>query len=158
MTLSTAMFRNLWDNHPFNSKPCDATLFANQCAIRMGVAMEKSGLDTSSFDTMFEKRRCYPGLKHSPAHILAAHELAQWMNTKTSKFGVREKLISKSDRKNIIKGTNGPRDKGKKGIIFINNGWGPTDHIDLWDGGKMRAGVKSWLFKGDELWFWEARA
>lgn len=28
---------------------------------------------------------------------------------------------------------------------------GPGDHIDLWDGVKFRAGLISWLDKGEEL-------
>jgi len=68
--------RTLWANHPYPKKPCDGATFKNQCAIRMGVALEKSGVDTSSFDTMFPNRRCYPGFKHSPKHILAAQQLA----------------------------------------------------------------------------------
>ena len=65
-------FSKLWANHPYPNSPCDKTLFGNKCAIRMGVALEKSGVDTSSFDSMYPQRRCYPGLKHNPGHILAA--------------------------------------------------------------------------------------
>lgn len=60
----------------------------------MGVAMEKSGIDTSSFDKKYPNRRCYPGLKHSPNHILAAQELANWMKEKITIFG-KHKIYKK---------------------------------------------------------------
>lgn len=30
---------------------------------------------------------------------------------------------------------------GRRGIIFIRNGWGSTDHIDVWDGEHMKGGA-----------------
>jgi len=111
----------------------------------MGVALEKSGIDTSSFDKKFPKRRCYPGFNHTPKHILAAQELASWISSVPHIFG--NKSIIKSDRKEKL--------KDKKGIIFILNGWGSTDHIDIWNGTTMKGGSSDWIDYGDELWFWE---
>ena len=51
--------KTIWDNHPYPISPCSKKHFSNQCAIRMGVALEKSGIDTKSFDTMYPNRRCY---------------------------------------------------------------------------------------------------
>ncbi|CAM4441740.1 hypothetical protein SHLI107390_17630 [Shewanella livingstonensis] len=79
-------FNKLWVNHPYPSNPYDKTLFANQCAIRMGVSLEASGIDISSFDKMYPQRRCYPGLKHTPRHILAAQELANWIDSANCTF------------------------------------------------------------------------
>lgn len=139
-------FNKLWNNHPYPNSPCDKSLFQNQCAIRMGVSLEKSGIDTSSFDIMYPQRRCYPGLKHSPRHILAAQELANWIDSSNCKeFG----------SKKVIKGGALSALKDKKGIIFIMNGWGNTDHIDLWDGEYLKGGSSDWLELGDQVWFWE---
>lgn len=112
----------------------------------MGVALEKSGIDTSSFDSMYPQRRCYPGLNHSPRHILAAQELANWIDSpRSTTFGTKK----------VIKGGALSALKDKKGIIFIMNGWGSTDHIDLWDGEYLKGGNTDWLNLGDEIWFWE---
>ena len=138
-------FNLLWANHPYPSKPCDENSFPNQCAIRMGVALEKSSIDTSSFDSMYPNRRCYSGFKHSPRHILAAQELANWMKSKKNIFGnagIYQKVSSK-DFINI------------KGIVFIKNGWGSTDHIDLWNGVAMKGGFPVYFSLGQEIWFWE---
>lgn len=35
------------------------------------------------------------------------------------------------------------------------NGWGTTDHIDVWNGKTMKGGSADWVNKGDEVWFWE---
>lgn len=139
------LFQTLWNNHPGRAaKPCDAGAFPNQCAIRMGIALEHSNVDTRSFDTMYPNRRCYPGLKHSPRHILAAHELARWLETQTPLVGRPTK------RKRVNSGDYG----GKKGIVFIENGWGPTDHIDLWNGREMLAGNPGYFAIGETVWFW----
>lgn len=42
-----------------------------------------------------------------------------------------------------------------KGLSFIMNGWGNTDHIDLWDGEYLKGGSSDWLELGDQVWFWE---
>ena len=143
--MPTIRFNRLWINHPYPKDPCDKKEFNNQCAIRMGVALERSGVDTSSFDEMYPGRRCYPGFKHSPRHILSAQEMANWMKTKTIIFGrvsVYKKGVTSVDF------------MGKKGILFIKNGWGATDHIDLWNGKKMKAGRPSYFSRG-AVWFWE---
>lgn len=157
MPLTETDFNKLWDNHPYPTKPCNGDTFINQCAIRFGVALELSGFDTSSFDQMFHKRRCWYAHDNGAKHILAAHELAKWINANPAIFGVRKLLKSDSERKSIVAGSQGMSDPGKKGIVYIDNGWGTTDHIDLWDGAYMRAGDVSYLSRGTALWFWEAK-
>ena len=89
--MPTVTAKTLWDNHPYPNSPCSTELFANQCAIRMGAALEKSGIDTTSFNTMYPRRRCcsaYPSLKHhKPGHIMAAQELANWIDKNPKIFG-----------------------------------------------------------------------
>jgi len=41
----------------------------------------------------------------------------------------------------------------KKGFIFIFNGWGSGDHIDLWDGTELRAGDDTWVDRGGNYGF-----
>jgi hypothetical protein len=137
-----ATFTELWTNHPGSAvRPCDASL-VNQCAIRMSVALELSGVDTSSFEELYPGRRCWFG--HSPAHILAAEEMANWMGACTGVFGIP--YVYRSDRSGV---------NGKKGIVFIKDGWSQGgDHIDLWDRTTMKAGRASWLSKGSEIRFW----
>lgn len=50
--MTTLTVATLWQNHPYPAAPCSTQYFANQCAIRMGVALEASGVDTASFDTI----------------------------------------------------------------------------------------------------------
>lgn len=145
--MASVKFHMLWANHPYPKKPCDEKTFPNQCAIRMGVALEKSGVNTSSFDAMYPNRRCYPGFKHKPRHILAAQELANWMKTKKPIFGDVE-IHKKVTSKNF---------KGRKGIVFIRNGWGATDHVDLWNGMAMKGGFPGYFALGKEVWFRELK-
>ncbi len=130
-------FNLLWDNHPgLGSKPCN---FDNQCAIRMGVALENSGVNLEDFKGI----RCW--YRHSPRHILRAQELADWISEKTDLFG--EKKVYKRKTYRFF--------EGKKGIVFIRDGWGATDHIDLWNGKELRGGYIEYLNRGIEIWFWE---
>lgn len=133
-------FYNLWANHPYFDSPCNGG-FENQCAIRMGVALAASDLDIRSFDGL----RCWSG--HSPAHILRAEELAKWL--------VEQPDIGRFTRYRHRKKAADFR--GKCGIIFIKDGWGAGDHIDLWDGvlsQRLRAGHSDWIARGREIWFW----
>jgi hypothetical protein len=134
-------FTTLWDNHPGSSiKPC---LFENQCAIRMGVAFEKSKIDLSTFKGV----KCWHN--HKPKHILRAQELADWISKNEELFGIKKKYKRKEIPNLSFKDF-----EGKKGIIFIKDGWGPTDHIDIWDGNYLKGGSTDYLSKGIEIWFW----
>ena len=135
-TLST---QKLWDEHPYPDSPCDTALFPNQCAIRMGVALRGAGANLSSFTGA----RCWSG--HSPRHVLRAQELANWLKTQTALVGTVK----------TYKGVMDTNFLGKKGIVFIRDGWGPTDHIDVWDGAQMKGGSPDYFARGQEVWFWE---
>ncbi len=145
--MALVQFHTLWENHPYPDTPCNNEYFFNHCAIRMGVALEKSGVDTSSFDIMYPDRRCYPSLKHKPGHILAAQELANWLKSNKLVFGNVEiyKKVTSNDF------------KGRQGIVFIRDGWSSTDHIDLWNGMAMKGGYPDYFALGKEVWFWEIK-
>lgn len=129
-------FNKLWTNHPGrSSRPCN---FENQCAIRMGVALQKSNVNLNTFSGA----KCWHG--HTPKHILRAQELANWMDKNTAFFGIKK----------VYKGVTSADFKGKKGIVFIKDGWGATDHIDVWDGSIMKGGSSDYFSKGKEVWFW----
>lgn len=139
--MPTLTFTKLWDSHPYPDSPCDTTLFVNQCAIRMSVALRGAGADLASF----AGAKCYPGLKHSPKHVLRAQELAEWLAGQTTLVGTvkKYKKVSSVDF------------AGKKGIVFIKDGWGPTDHIDVWNGSALKGGSPDYFARGKAVWFWE---
>ena len=143
--MPTVQFNKLWENHPYPETPCDEEAFPNQCAIRMGISLEASNVDTRSFDVMYPKRRCYPGFKHSPRHILAAQELANWIKNNKVIFGSVK----------IYKNVTHEDFRDRKGIVFVKNGWGSTDHIDVWNGNAMRGGLPNYFSLGKEIWFWD---
>ena len=77
-------FAKLWENHPTGDFPCKDTggnrAYENQCAIRMGVTFDESGVGTKSFNGA----RCWHS--HMPSHILRAEELAIWLKGPFSPF------------------------------------------------------------------------
>jgi hypothetical protein len=128
--MATLTATDVWNNHPYPDSPCDTNLFRNQCAIRMGVALAACGVNLRSF----QGAKCW--VNHSPRHILRAQELANWMLTQRTTFGT----VKKHRR-----GVTFADFAGKRGIVFIQNGWGPTDHIDIWDGSRMKGGDPSYF-------------
>jgi hypothetical protein len=139
--------------------------FKNQCAIKMGVTLEDSGVDTQSFDIKYPGRRCWHHEDGKRKHILAAEELANWLLSLEGKtFGKLHKFPSAEIFRNPIK----HEDIGKRtGVIFIKDYWereldiqgSPTgDHIDLYDGSsltnKVLNGRDSGVTRAKEAWFW----
>jgi len=153
-----ASFQRLWKNHPGRDFVCDETVFQNQCAMRMGKALENSGIDLKNS----KLKRCtdYDAGKfkdHKPGHIRSAQDLANvfYRNPKLLGSQVRKKILSGSINKNL------KLLKNKNGLIFIRNGWGSTDHIDLWNGTKLQlkgsADTLTYRKVGEQLYFWELK-
>ena len=150
IAVTVSLMKLFWHNHPGRKNICDETLFVNQCAIRMGAALELSGIVMTQDRRVL--RRCtteYRAFKHHKdglvkGHVLAAQELANWIKSETSVFGRRDVVHSKEE---IL---------GRSGVIFFRDGWGATDHIDVWDGESLVGGFPSY-FDADfkELWFWD---
>ena len=136
-------FQSVWDNHPYPAFPCDRTEFENQCAIRMGVALRGAGADLTSFAGAV----CYPNFGHNPRHVLRAQELADWLRQNSSVAGTPS----------IHRNVTAENFRGRKGIVFVQDGWGATDHIDAWDGAafEMKGGRPEYFALGREVWFWE---
>jgi hypothetical protein len=151
-------FNELWENHPTvesfgDDAPCKINgkrAFKNQCAIRMGEALAKSGVNLDSF----KGAKCWH--KHNPPHILRAEELALWLK---SPFSPVKKIEE-------FEGVNGFHSiNGKKGIIFFKDYYGPGnegDHIDLWNGSRLTR-YSSWFefairggrhYSDATVWFW----
>lgn len=149
-------FQNLWNNHPTGDFPCSSDgkkHFDNQCAIRMGVAFEKSGISTKTWAVA----RCWHH-KIESRHILRAEELANALTqVKVSGMKKVEKYAGKDGFAKMKKRT---------GIVFFKNYYGAGsqgDHIDLWNGWRLTSLYSPWNIyagfgdqydKGD-IWFWE---
>lgn len=148
--ITVSQMKLFWHNHPGRENICDETLFANQCAIRMSSALELSGIiipvDRRILRRCTTEYRAFSDHNHGlvKGHVLAAQELANWIKSQPATFGSREVVHSKEE---IM---------GRSGLIFFRDGWGTTDHIDVWDGASLVGGFPSYFeseFK--ELWFWD---
>lgn len=177
-------FKDLWRGHPINESvqtPCIAMrdfvnlegrlikkghpVFANQCAIRMGVSLRRAGV------TPAQMGRLTTCGHHPPEdmHYIRAEEVANGIN--------RARLPGVGPRE-IIRGEDVGQFYhklfGRTGMIYIKDYWHrssdasgrPTgDHIDVWNG--YRSSAKwlmewfSWLgyysnyADAGEIWFWE---
>ena len=165
-------FENLWKNHPTvagNDNPCSTNgkvYFSNQCAIRVGVALTKSGVKTKHI----------PGATHcwhhpaSEGHVIRAEELAKGL-AKVSLAGL--KPVDKLDPMLFSS-----KLASRKGILFFKDYWQRSgessnhrsgDHIDLWNGSRLTDWT-TWLriqlhlsldgvwsdYRGSKaVWFWE---
>jgi Type VI secretion system (T6SS), amidase effector protein 4 len=178
-------FADLWRGHPINESvalPCIAPhdltnlegqkvqrgfpVFANQCAIRMGTALRRAGVQPSQMSGISD---CdvHP---RSEMHFINANQLANGIaRARIEGIGPREK----------IKGADAAayyhKLFGRTGIIYIQDYWRrstdsgrPTgDHIDVWNGYRSSskwlmewfswAGYYSNYAGAGEIWFWEVK-
>lgn len=156
----TLVFQSMWDNHPSNLStpdnfPCrddkNHPAFDNQCAIRLGIALQAGGMNMSTAPT-----RCW--YKGHAIHVLRAQEAANWLSN-GSVLGLPTKFISKKDKKleeSVLDKIN-----GQKGIVFCQDFWAPApgganvgDHIDLWNGSEMANGYTNYFSQSKQVWFW----
>lgn len=176
-------FKQLWENHPTitgEDNPCvnrqGKKNFINQCAIRVGVALSKSDVNTALLPGAIH---CWHGHAKSEGHVIRAEELANAL-TKYPIAGLSR--VIKVEPENFAKEL-----RGRKGIIFFKDYWQRTnngveeslrnrsgDHIDLWNGSRLTS-WRSWFrihavigrfgphtFSSDtsdyrqakEIWFW----
>lgn len=148
-------FELLWNAHPGRAYVCDSALFPNQCAMRIGVALRSIGAQLTGLKTCvgYDRRRFG---SHRPGHTRSAQEVANHF------YRVKEgKGLGAKDFRIYTGNMNDNMDtlKGKKGMVFIMNGWGHTDHIDVWKGngttGEIKGGDSSYFDKGQQIWLWE---
>lgn len=178
-------FSDLWRGHPINesvSTPCIAPhdltnmegefipasfpVFHNQCAIRMGVALRRAGVQPSQLSGI-SSCSVHP---REDMHFINANQLANGI-ARANIPGVApvEKITGAEAAKYY------PHLFGRTGIIYIQDYWRrssdsgrPTgDHIDVWNG--YRSSAKwlmewfSWLgyysnyADAGEIWFWEVK-
>lgn len=134
----------------------DRAVYQNQCAINMHAALERSGTSLKSFRGLLSWQ------KDKPKYAIRARELADWL---ASPFSMMPK-VQKFSGMEVFE-----RTKGKRGIIYFQNYWGPGnqgDHIDLWNGSRL-TDWRSWiriqmnmsipgiwedLKKSESVWFW----
>jgi len=149
-----AKFSELWKLHVGLGYPCDATVFENQCAIRMGAALSDAKISLANRGlrtcVQYNPRRFK---SHAPGHIRSAQQLADVFKKQPTLLG---EGVTRDDWKGSIN-TNLKTLTKRKGMIFLLNGWGRTDHIDLWNGytKELRGGAATFFDKGQRVWFWE---
>lgn len=151
-------FATLWANHPANQvprviEPCATNgvrHHANQCVIRLGIALSTSGVSLASFNGTF----CWNG--HGRRHPLRVEEIKEWINSDAATFApsyaekyVRDRQGRQQSHHSFI---------GRQGIVAFLNFWGTGntgDHIDLWDGSSIAYGQNNYFELSQEIWFWQ---
>lgn len=145
-------FINLWKAysdllvaHP-DAKPCDGP-WANQCAIRMSIALNAEL-------TVKVNKSTYTEPKCSHGHARGAESLANWL----WKHHLGRPLIiggSEVERRKL---------QNKIGLIFFKDCFqqageadeGRTgDHIDLWNRGLTVGRFSDQAYRSRAVWFWE---
>jgi len=151
-------FADFWKNHPSNGSPPDnepctrrngSSAFTNQCVIRMGVALTRSGVDLSPFRGAF----CWHG--HGKTHPLRVEEFKHYIDS-------RDALFAPYYAQKYKKQKNGHQVTyrkflGRTGIVVFRNFWGSGnrgDHIDLWNGSRQAHGDLDYFERSQEIWFW----
>jgi hypothetical protein len=149
-------FNTVWKNHPANEatpniNPCNKNgtpNHDNQCVIRLGLALVRSGVSLNSFNGAF----CWSG--HGRQHPLRVEEFKKWLNSSSATFVGSAVKYKKDARGNQKSSTDFA---GKRGIVAFLDFWGANntgDHIDLWNGTKVAHGSLDYFSRSRELWFW----
>jgi hypothetical protein len=135
-------FAVLWANHPNvkgDAPVLDKAVYENQCAINVGAALMRSGVDLGSF----------PGARSwqtdKPKYPIRAQELANWFAAGGGRLGAKTERFTGKEVFGEVEGKRGI--KGRTGIVFFQNYWGAGnqgDHIDFWNGTRLTRTV-SWL-------------
>ena len=121
--------------------------------MRMGQALEDCGIRIRGVARCSDYSPKFSD--HAPGHIRGAQDLANIFYTTPSLLGarVRTQIFEGSVDTNVDSFTR------RQGMVFIMNGWGTTDRIDLWDGRTldMRGTFDPVGFRGAgrHVWFWE---
>lgn len=166
-------FATVWQNYPQDgpcrdSKGKEPEGYSNQCAIKVGYALEKSGVSFASF----RGARC-PFDKKNGGMVARAQELADWLSPdKVSGLAAVETYKGEDIA------TAFEKIKGRTGIIFLADYWQRTgekgqartgDHIDLWNGSRLTTwtsilrvhlriawdGAWSDYYRASQIRFWE---
>lgn len=147
-------FSALWSNHPANevppniypcSSPSGAANFENQCAIRLGIALARSGISLSGYTGAF----CWH--KHGNEHPLRVNDVTRWLRGSRI-FGSPE--IARRAKGAQL--SHAPY-MGRSGIVVWINFWGTNsqgDPIDLWDGARIAHGALDYFSRSEEIHFW----
>jgi hypothetical protein len=152
-------FADLWRNHPSNASPADnapckkrsgASAFENQCVIRLGEALTRSGVDLSPFRGTF----CWH--RHGKRHPLKVEQFKHYVDSDNALFApyYADKYVK--TRSGLQKTYH--HFLGSTGIVCFRNFWGAGnrgDHIDLWNGARVAHGDLDFFERSKEIWFWQ---
>ena len=137
-------FQTLWANYPSHD-PCvnpvtHKKAYDDQCAIRLGMALQKSGVSFAGFPGP----RCEFGPRGS-GMVLRAEELATWLQSRPFRgCPAPQVLPGKGFQKFLV---------GRTGIAFFKDYWFrdddkkyPTgDHIDLWNRDRLTPSFETFM-------------
>lgn len=145
--MTAIKFETIWKNYPDDETPCRDKKtgnippgYENQCAIRVGYALEKSGVSFASF----RGGRC-PSASKNSGMVASAQDLANWLGPNRFPGCPKPETYTGKDAFEKI--------EDRTGIIFLANYWQRPadkekartgDHIDLWNGSKMTSAL-SWI-------------
>lgn len=113
--------------------------YDSQCCIRFGIALQRSGFDLSDYKGV----TCWYGCDE--IHCLRASEMSDFLKVKLG----RPEVFKNCDENCI---------KGRQGIVFFENFWGPgnsLDHIDLFNGIEQTWGSNKYFSRSERVLFWE---
>lgn len=128
-------FASLWAAHPNvkgDAPLLDRVTYENQCAINVSAALLRTGVDMRGYNGAWSWQ------KDKPKYAIRAQELANWLATGASRLPTKVEKLKGEEVFGEVAGRAGI--KGRNGIVFFQNYWGPGhqgDHIDLWNGSRL---------------------
>jgi hypothetical protein len=157
-------FSDLWKNHPGNMPnnpnligarneaermcPCKESdgvtcSYGNECAVRLSVSLQRSGIDMSSFTG----EKC-----STSGYAVRGLELATWMSD-PNRLGKPQVFENGAEALRQIAGVTGiVYVRQFAGVSQPNQRW---DHIDVWNGTRLGHGLTQFITNSPSyVWFW----
>lgn len=157
-------FQPLWDYYQYNYKHNIAKgLVPNEdrCAIQMSMTL---GLEPLSGEANLHSlgptvaRKIIKFIKEQkidmPLKEVTDAEIAKRYYIRAQELANR--LKKEWGSPSVLSGTKAEMQlTNKKGVIFIMDAWGNTDHIDVWDSNRIGSDINVPFNMAKEIWFWE---
>jgi hypothetical protein len=124
--------RTAYESYRRDRQPCKGGV-TNQCAVRMSVALERSGFSLSAFQPIARVHRNRRTCQLEVPHVLGADELQRYLRRVMPPFEEYSGARLRTAQPSVL---------GRRGIVYFNNCFrrndtdsrATGDHIDLWTG------------------------
>jgi len=147
-------FGTLWSNHPGDDDPCNVPGLAGQCAVKMGVMFQDSGVSLAGV----VGHKCWGAGADHRNHFLDPNDIGRWLSGKQLPYIWTAGNLAPEPMPGIAARA---FVDGKTGIVMFLDFWNVgkaapfLDHIDIWNKTQQKHGAETYFLRSREIQFWQ---